>query len=55
MQAHFDHAAAFSEIKALTGARLLATQKDARVLEDGGRSDPHFGANMGMVRTSRGR
>ena len=43
MQAHFDHAAALSEIKALTGARLLATQKDARVLEDGGRSDPHFG------------
>ena len=43
MQAHFDHAAAFSEIKALTGARLLATAKDARVLEDGGRSDPHFG------------
>ena len=43
MQAHFDHAAALSEIKALTGARLLATAKDARVLEDGGRSDPHFG------------
>ena len=43
MQAHFDHAAALSEIKALTGARLLATPKDARVLEDGGRSDPHFG------------
>ena len=43
MQAHFDHAAALSEIKALTGARLLATQKDARLLEDGGRSDPHFG------------
>ena len=43
MQAHFDHAAALSEIKVLTGARLLATVKDSRVLEDGGRSDRHFG------------
>ena len=43
MQAHFDHAAALAEIKALTGAKMLATAKDARVLEDGGRSDPHFG------------
>ena len=43
MQAHFDHAAALAEIKAFTGARMLATAKDARVLEDGGHSDPHFG------------
>ena len=44
MQAHFDHAAALAEIKALSGARLLATANDARVLGDGGASDPHFGS-----------
>lgn len=44
MQSHFDHAAALAEIKSLTGAKMLATAKDARVLEDGGTSDPHFGA-----------
>jgi len=43
MQAHFDHAAALAEIKSRTGAKLLATPKDARVLEAGGRNDPHFG------------
>ena len=42
-QAHFDHTAALAEIKALTGASMLATPKDARVLEDGGASDAHFG------------
>jgi metallo-beta-lactamase class B len=43
MQAHFDHAAALAEIKARTGAKLIATPKDARVLEAGGKNDPHFG------------
>ena len=42
-QAHWDHTAALAEIKALTGAKMWATREDARVLEDGGRSDPHFG------------
>lgn len=42
-QAHWDHTAALAEIKALTGAQMWATRDDARVLEDGGRSDPHFG------------
>ncbi len=42
-QAHFDHTAAMAEIKALTGAEVWATQKDARVLADGGASDAHFG------------
>lgn len=42
-QAHFDHTAALAEIKALTGAQMWATELDARVLEDGGFSDPHFG------------
>lgn len=45
MQAHFDHTAALAEIKSLTGAQMWATKKDARVLEDGGASDPHFGGN----------
>ena len=42
-QAHWDHTAALTEIKELTGAEMWATVKDARVLEDGGFSDAHFG------------
>ncbi|MEH6556322.1 MAG: subclass B3 metallo-beta-lactamase [Oceanicoccus sp.] len=43
MQAHFDHTADFAEIQKVTGAEVWATQDDARVLEDGGASDAHFG------------
>lgn len=43
MQAHWDHTAAMAEIKRLTGAQVWATPEDARVLEDGGFSDAHFG------------
>ena len=43
MQAHWDHTAALAEIKNITGAEMWATAKDARVLEDGGFSDAHFG------------
>jgi metallo-beta-lactamase class B len=43
MQAHFDHVADLAIIKEITGAKMLATIKDARILEDGGFSDPHFG------------
>ena len=55
MQAHFDHTAAPAEIKALTGAKLLATPDDAPILEDGGFSDPHFGgsASFKPVRVDR--
>ena len=42
-QAHWDHTAAMAEIKALTSAEVWATADDARVLEDGGFSDAHFG------------
>ena len=42
-QAHFDHTAALAEIKSMTGAEMWATPNDARVLEDGGASDAHFG------------
>jgi len=42
-QSHWDHTAAMAEIKEITGAQVWATADDARVLEDGGLSDPHFG------------
>lgn len=43
MQAHWDHTAALAEIKGIADAEMWATEGDARVLEDGGFSDPHFG------------
>lgn len=46
MQAHYDHTAALAEIKELAGAEMWATEKDARVLADGGFSDPHFGGRV---------
>jgi metallo-beta-lactamase class B len=39
-QAHNDHVAGMAEMKRLTHAKLLATEGDAPVLEDGGKSDP---------------
>lgn len=45
-QAHWDHVAAMAEIKELTGAEMWATLEDARVLEDGGFSDAHFGGSQ---------
>lgn len=41
--AHYDHAAALSEIKKVTGAKMMINQKDAAVLADGGNSDFIFG------------
>ena len=46
MQAHWDHTAALAEIREITGAEMWATEGDARVLEDGGFSDPHFGGRV---------
>lgn len=43
MQAHWDHTAAMAEIKEISNAQVYATADDARVLEDGGFSDAHFG------------
>jgi metallo-beta-lactamase class B len=43
MQAHYDHVAGLAEIKRLTSARMLASEQDAPVLEDGGRSDFFLG------------
>jgi metallo-beta-lactamase class B len=49
MQSHGDHAAALAAIKKETGAELRATRKDARVLADGGVSDPHFGGQQSFA------
>jgi len=46
MQAHWDHTAAMAEIKELADAEVWATEADARVLEDGGFSDAHFGGRQ---------
>lgn len=48
-QAHWDHTAALAEIKEISGAEMWATVGDARVLEDGGFSDPHFGGEATFV------
>ena len=40
MQAHFDHVAAMAEVQRVSGAAVFATEADAPVLEDGGKSDP---------------
>jgi metallo-beta-lactamase class B len=42
-QAHFDHAGGFAELKRLTGARMMASEQDARILESGGHGDFYFG------------
>ena len=45
-QSHWDHTAALAEIKEIADAEMWATEDDARVLEDGGFSDPHFGGEV---------
>ena len=54
-QAHFDHTAALADIQAISGAQMWATEKDARVLGDGGFSDPHFGGEVSFkpIQTDR--
>src|SRR5260370_7344870 len=39
-QAHSDHVGGFAEMQKLTGAKVYATAADARLIEDGGASDP---------------
>ena len=41
--AHFDHAGGIAELRRLTGAKFLASELDAPLLERGGKSDPNFG------------
>lgn len=45
MQAHFDHVAAMAEVQKISGAKVFATEADAPIMEDGGKSDPYFGAS----------
>ena len=42
-QAHFDHVGAHAELKRATGAQIVASAADAKLLEDGGKSDYLFG------------
>ncbi|HYL05989.1 MAG TPA: subclass B3 metallo-beta-lactamase [Thermoanaerobaculia bacterium] len=44
--AHYDHAGGLAQLKAWTGARLLASAGDAPLLEAGGRGDPFFGDQL---------
>ena len=46
MQAHFDHVAAMTEIRNISGAKVFATEADAPIMEDGGKSDPQFGGKQ---------
>ncbi len=48
-QAHFDHVAAMARIKKETGAKLMAHEADAPVMEDGGKSDFLFGADKSFA------
>jgi metallo-beta-lactamase class B len=42
-QAHYDHAAGLADLKTLTGAKMLASVEDAKLLARGGKDDPNFG------------
>lgn len=42
-QAHYDHAAGLADLKSLTGAKMLASVEDAKLLARGGKDDPNFG------------
>lgn len=41
--AHSDHAGAFAQIKLLSGAKLAVMEADVGPMEDGGKSDFHYG------------
>lgn len=41
--AHWDHVDGLAELKRLTGARMMMSEADAVLLEDGGKSDFRFG------------
>ena len=45
-QAHYDHVGAMAVIKKLTGAKMMADDKDAGVLTDGG----EFGLRIRQIR-----
>jgi metallo-beta-lactamase class B len=43
--AHYDHAGGLAQLKKLTGARLMISEGDAKLISDGGRSDFQWGDN----------
>jgi metallo-beta-lactamase class B len=47
--AHSDHAGAFDFIKKLTGAKLAVMEPDVRPIEDGAKSDFHYGADWRIM------
>jgi metallo-beta-lactamase class B len=47
--AHSDHAGAFAELKKLTGAQLAVMEGDVAPIEDGGKSDFHYGADWKIM------
>jgi metallo-beta-lactamase class B len=46
---HSDHAGAFSYMKQLTGAQIAIMQPDVAVVEDGGKSDFHYGKDWQVM------
>jgi metallo-beta-lactamase class B len=42
-QAHFDHMGAMAALKKMTGAKVMVNERDAAVMEDGGKSDYALG------------
>jgi metallo-beta-lactamase class B len=47
--AHSDHAGAFAYIKELTHAQLAVMEPDVRPMEDGGKSDFHYGTDWKIM------
>jgi len=47
--AHSDHAGGFDHIKKLSGAKLAVMEPDVRPMEDGGKSDFHYGADWKIM------
>ncbi|MDI7861456.1 subclass B3 metallo-beta-lactamase [Rhizobiaceae bacterium n13] len=47
--AHPDHAGAIAELKELSGAQLAIMEGDVAAIEDGGRSDFHYGADWQVM------
>lgn len=46
--AHFDHVGGMAEVKRLTGAKMMISERDAPVLADGGNSDYALGGRGSM-------
>lgn len=45
-QAHYDHVAGQAALQKLTGAKVVASERDARVIESGGKNDPRWGREV---------